>query len=100
MISDALRARMKKLCDIMQDVSGIDPTIQSRKQDVVAVRMMVIIQLLNEGNPSVRVAELFNKDHSTIAFYKRRMESIRFPGWEAELEIWNKFQEKIKKETP
>ncbi len=98
MISDALRARMEELCTIMQDVSGIDPMKESRKWDIVSARMMVAYQLLMEGISGVKVAELINKDHSTIVYYKNRMEAMWSPGWSAELELWNKFKNRLKDE--
>ena len=73
MISDSLRARMEELCDTIQQISGINPRINSRKSDYVSVRSMVAQVLTDEGASESDVGELFGKNHATVAHYKKRM---------------------------
>ena len=95
MISDSLRARMEELCDTIQQISGINPRINSRKSDYVSVRSMVAQVLTDEGASESDVGELFGKNHATVAHYKKRMTFIDSPGWQAEKELWIKFQKAI-----
>lgn len=98
MISDKLRARMNELCHIMEEVSGINPLEKTRMWDVVSARMMVCYRLVQEHFRGTDIARVFDLNHATMSHYKKRMTYITFPGWEGELETWNKFIAKIQEQ--
>lgn len=99
MISDSVRARMKELCDIMQEVSGVNPLIKSQKRVAVAARMMVSCRLVDEGVPALHIEQALGWNHATISHYKDRMDMIWYPGWEAERELWLKFKAKLEEKA-
>lgn len=95
MLSDKQRERADRLCQVIKELSGYDPNDNSRRQDVVTVRAMVAYQLLSEGFSSVKVAEYFGMNHSSILNYKERWLAFFMPGWEAERDLWEKFRRSI-----
>ena len=95
MMSEFKKQRAKHLCDVMKELSGIDPMDTSREQDVVTARMMVAVVLRNDGFTTKEIGTLLGRDHATILHYQDRWLALFMPGWEAERELWEKFKKAI-----
>ena len=95
MISEAKKERAAYLCSVIKDLSGMDPLEDSRKRDVVSVRMMVAMQLYLEKFREKEIAELLHRDRVSIYHYEERWHALYMPGWEAERELWEKFKKAI-----
>ena len=99
-ISKGLCTRAKKLCRIMQETCGADPTEEKRQRAIVTARTMVAYQLLEEGFTEHAVGAVLGWDHSTINYYRDKMEKmLTAPGYDAEREIWKTFQKKLEKDV-
>lgn len=100
MLSEKKKARFEFLCEVMKEVSGLDPLKDTRKHEIVSVRAMVAYQLMSEGYTCLAVAQLLGRNHSTVLKYKDRWLALFMPGWEAEREVWERFKEAIRKDIP
>ena len=71
--------------------------VNTRKWDVVSVRMMVAAVLLAESWTLEDVGKYFGKNHSTICHYVKRLKRIDGAGWEAEWDLYQRFLKEISK---
>lgn len=95
-IPPSLSERARHLCEIMYEVSGIDAMAKTRKRPVVMARVMVVNALLSEGHSENSVGVTLGFDHSTINHYRKKLDDIlTLRCYDAEREIWKKFNEKI-----
>lgn len=93
-ISPAMEARARRLCDIMLAVSGHDPRKQSRLRPVVLARAMVSARLLSEGWTENQVGALMGREHSTVHYYRTLVRSIlQVPSFRAERELLELFNQ-------
>ena len=91
-----LRRRAQYLSETMKEVCGFDPTEETRRRDVVMARIMVVYVLLLEGWSENQIGSVMGWDHSTINYYRKRMIAIlTTPGYNAEIDIWEKFRQTI-----
>ena len=95
MISEKYIVRAEELRMILIRLSGVDPMEKNRTRDVVTTRMMMSIVLMREGCPIKDVARLVGKNRSTVLHYKDNIQLLSFPGYEADLELWQKFNKEI-----
>lgn len=91
MITQKLKDRAAALAAALVDITGCDFSGRSRKRPAPSLRMMLAVRLLGEGHTLEEVGEAVGRNHSTIIHYKRRFESLRFPGNELDAEIWDEF---------
>ena len=95
MTSAKQKARVEYLRQVMRDISGVDPLAKSRKREVVAARCIVSHTLITEGLSHTVIGELLGVDRSTIYFYEDRILGYNFGGYEAELDLWSQFKDRI-----
>ena len=95
-IAQPIRKRADELCKVMSELIGFDVLSPTRKREAVTARVMVAHQLRREGVMASDIGRLLGKDHSTIDFYSKKMEVLlTSPGYEAEREIWARFQTRV-----
>ena len=95
-VSRHRRERAEEICRKMEELSGFNPTAETRKRGVVTCRVMVSYVLLLEGWTEHQVGCVLGWDHSTINHYRRKFEDMMTqPGYEYERELWNKFKQAI-----
>lgn len=93
MISTKQRQRAAYLCEVMKEISGVDPMANTRKREVVNARMMVAQALYDGGCIETDIATLLGKTHCSIHHYRKKMETIWLPGYDAERELWEQFKQ-------
>lgn len=91
-----LRKTAAYYCDKMREVSGVNPTDESHRRPVVVARTFVAYRLLRQGFSEHAVGAVLGWDHATINRYRRRgYEMLNIPGYDAERELWDKFNQAI-----
>ena len=84
----------------MREAMGVDSlSTLSRKANDVWGRTMVAYQMSMEGFTTIEIGRQMMKDHATIIHYRNKMMDVfAYPeGFRDILEIWDKFQKRIKK---
>lgn len=91
-----LRTTATYLCGVMREVSGCDPAEESRRRPVVTARTFVAYRLMQQGFTEHAVGAVMGWDHSTVHHYRRKASTmLNSPGYDAERELWNKFNNSI-----
>lgn len=91
-----LRKTASLYCKTMREVSGYDPTEESQRRPVVVARIFVAYRLLLKGFTEHAVGAVLGWDHSTIHHYScRAYDMLNSPGYEAERELYDNFNEAI-----
>lgn len=91
-----LRETAAHYCQQMREVSGYDPTEETRRRPVVVARTFVAYRLLLEGFTEHAVGAVLGWDHATINRYRRMADDmLNIPGYPAERELWDKFNQAI-----
>lgn len=99
LIPPRLRDDAERFCCIMLSVSGADATLESRRRPVVMARVMVANALMMAGHSGISTGIILGIDHSTVHYYKKKMsEILSAPGYDAERQIWKKFNERLKED--
>lgn len=93
-ISSKLESRVSQLRDIILDIMGTDPLAQGRKRDLVTARTILACGLYAEGFTETDIGRALRKNHSTVNWYRKRGNQFSMPGWEAEMDLWEKFKQK------
>ena len=95
-ISPYMRERALYLCDTMKNVSGSDPSADTRKRPVVTARVMVCQVLMMEGWSENQIGIVMGWDHSTVNHYRKRFkEFMETPMFRNERALWDKFKNAI-----
>ena len=79
MMSEFKKQRAKHLCDVMKELSGIDPMDTSREQDVVTARMMVAVVLRNDGFTTKEIGTLLGRADHSRSRQKQTCSRFRYP---------------------
>jgi len=99
MISDRNRQRAASLCEMMKAL-GYDPLERTRKRDIVTARAMVAYVLYQECLEKPQIGELLGVSRHSISHYIELMEMAilnrHCPGYEAERDLWKKFEQEWK----
>ena len=96
LIPQKYRDLAEKLRQVMLELTGVDACKQTRARAVVVPRAMVAWILVSEGCTTFQAGALLGKNHATISHYKDLMaDFLSSPGYDAERELWTKFQERI-----
>lgn len=91
-----LRTTTAYLCRVMREVSGCDPAEESRRRPVVTARTFVAYRLMQQGFTEHAIGAVMGWDHSTVNHYRRKASfMLTAPGYDAERELWNKFNKAI-----
>lgn len=91
-----MRERAELLCKTMEELTKYDPREKTRKRVAVIPRMMVCYELYLEGYTQTAIGIVMGKDHSTIHSYLTKIcDMLRYPGYQAEQDLWKKFNKKI-----
>lgn len=86
----------ENLRQVMLELTGMDVCNPSRERAFVVPRAMVARALASEGMSTIQVGALLGKNHATISHYKDLMaDFLSSPGYDAERELWTKFQARI-----
>lgn len=100
MVSERMKQRADFLCEVMKEVSGIDPKEKTRRREVVNARMMVAQVLLDAGYIEADVATLVGRDRGSVRNYREKMKWIHLPMFEAEAELWKRFKNAAGEDMP
>lgn len=95
LITPGLRNRTIFLRAVLLELSGLDAFGKDRSRASSTARMMVAQQLYKEGNSELDIARVLGRNHSTIHYYRVKMDLLNLPGYEAERDIWKKFKERL-----
>lgn len=95
MITPGLRNRTIFLRAVLLELSGLDAFGKDRTRASTTARMFVAQQLYNEGHSELDIARALGRNHSTVHYYREKMNTLDTPGWEAERELWEKFKKEI-----
>ena len=92
-----LLERAEKYIAVMQGLTGIDVRTPNRHRDVVICRQMVAYRLIQDGDSTIAIGKVFDKDHSSVTYYKQRMEAILAMPWvfREENRLWELFNKQI-----
>lgn len=77
--------------EILIELCGGDALSRSRRHENVTAKTLMIRQLYREGWRLPEMCEILKLNHSTVIYHHNRGEFINLPGWDAEKELWNKF---------
>lgn len=91
-IPDRLKKKLETYRQRIIKISGFDPTENNRHRIFVTGRAIIVYKLILEGYTEHQVATVLGKDHSTIHYYRDKMETIlHYGGYDIERELWAKF---------
>lgn len=71
------KERTRQLCNIVAQLTNIDPLEKSRSYPRPILRAMIAEQLIGEGFTTLAIGEAMGKDHSTIMHYKSVAQGFR-----------------------
>lgn len=85
--------RLNYLAEKMKESVGIDVRENSRKREVVTARILFAFVARREGYSQNCIGEFIGRDHSTIAFFERRMKDVfSLPQmYREEIALYNKY---------
>lgn len=97
MNDDSLESRAGRYIDVMNEIVGYDITSHSRLEDVFNARLVIIDRLTQEGIPKARISRVINRNHSTVCYLCKLIESAekypkQFPTFHR---LKNQFEAKI-----
>lgn len=99
LIPKALYNACDKYREALFAVSGYDPMTAKRNRVYVCSRIMLAYKLLEDGYTETQVGTVIGKEHSTVHFYKTRMEDfLKFKAYSAERSIWLNFLKYLKEQ--
>ena len=95
--TDNRTARLSKLCQVMQETSGIDLRKRDRHADTVRARIVLCFVARLEGFSLHEVGDALGLNHSTVCYHEKAMRKAlncpaMYPGY---VELYNKFTNAI-----
>lgn len=91
--------RAEELLGIASEVVGVEMSDNTRKQEIVMGRRMVMYQLYNEGVSPRNISEVMNRGRDVIQYNVNQFENmLQMPRlYKMEMNWWLAFQDKINK---
>lgn len=89
--------RAEELLGIASEVVGVEMSDNTRKQEIVMGRRMVMYQLYNEGVSPRNISEVMNRGRDVIQYNVNQFENmLQMPRlYKMEMNWWLAFQDKI-----
>lgn len=83
---------------IAGEVVGCEINLKCKRRDMVLGRVFIIAQLYREGYAISKIAERVQKQRDVVSYNLDKYEDLlKYPNvFHEEIELWNRFQEKIK----